>query len=109
MLCTRRYARSAEFFARTLKAVLERADVIDWVAESKDGIVLLIMTHDGEWDATCLRRLQAKLNTYFYFVLEGALTEQFPSKGKPVRIQLDYVVPPNKAAQHGMELWMNQL
>ena len=103
---------------------VERTDVIDLVTESKDGAVNLIVTEDRPWDGSGQRllELQAKLNTYLAFALEGAMEEQFPStRGKPIRIQLDYVFAPDQSAQeflaraantcedHGIELWTNQL
>jgi len=82
---------------------VERTGVIDLVTESKEGVVHLVMTEDRPWDRERLGDLQAKLNTYL------------------VRIQLDYVFPPdeftreflaraaNICEESGIELWMNQL
>lgn len=60
------------------------------------GYVALIMIADDDWTSEDTPRLlEAKLNLYLHYALEGQLADDFPDLAmKPVRIQLDCVVAP---------------
>ena len=65
--------------------------VIDLVTEAPNGDFVLVMVQDKVWDGSNerLRELQAKVNTYLTYALDGPLHSQFPdSVGRSVRIEL---------------------
>ncbi len=74
---------------------VDQTTTIDLIAETKDGDILLVMIEDRRWDASDVAELEAKLNTYLHFVIDGALHERVPnSGGKKIFIQLDCVERP---------------
>jgi hypothetical protein len=80
---------------------------IDLITQRPDGTVVLIMVEDRPWDGggEQLARLQAKLNSYLEFALDGALTNRYPElKGKPLIIQLDCPEEPNQAVDDFLAL-----
>ncbi len=73
-------------------------DVIDVVShDPKTDAVVLSMVEERDWgeEGALLPELQAKLNTYLAYVLDGQLAKDYPQvAGKPVRIRLHYTHAP---------------
>ena len=98
---------------------------IDIVTEhSRDGYVALIMIEDEGWaePLKSLEQVQAKLNTYLSYALDGQLQADHPDLAdQRVRVQLDTTtLPPQSVAQFlkriagackdsGVEFVVNQL
>lgn len=80
-------------------AGLHDSEVIDLVAEQRDGAALLVIVKDGAWDAvTDPPALRAKLNTYAQFALDGGLVSHYPHlDGRPVTIRVDSSTSPPPA------------
>jgi hypothetical protein len=75
-------------------------DVIDFVSHDpkSDAVVLSMVEHRG-WGAKgeLLPDLQAKLNTYLAFVVDGQLEQKYPAmKGKKIRFRLHSQQPLGK-------------
>jgi len=72
---------------------IENPSVLDLVThDPKTDEYALIMVETREWDDSDqqLEQLQAKINNYLHFALDGALAKTYPqATGKPVRIQVD--------------------
>lgn len=75
------------------------ANVIDLVTlDPEADTCVLILVEERPWrsEADQYLQLQAKLNHYMTFALDGPLQIKFPSMaGKQIRIQLDCVEPPD--------------
>ena len=70
------------------------------------------MTETRVWDGSADRvlQLQEKINNYLSFALDGQLERQHPgSVGKPIRLQLDCVGPPDPETEHFVELVREKL
>ena len=97
----------------TRGAGVQNPTVIDLVTyDSKSGEFALIMTETRPWDGSADRvlELQEKINNYLSFALDGRLERQHPgSVGKPIRIQLDCVSPPDPETGHFVELVREKL
>lgn len=80
------------------------ARTIELVSESADGEwVNLTMTVTGRWDGSHdrLREIQARVNDYLAFALDGQLSRDFPKlANKKVRIDL---VTPSHPDSHSMK------
>jgi len=81
---------------------------IDIVAHNpKTDEVILVMVESREWgDAGArLPELQAKLNTYIGYALDGRLACDYPSFAlKPIRIELQTQHPPSLRAQQFLDV-----
>lgn len=82
--------------------------VIDFVTyhPEKDR-VMLVMAEDREWGdkGALLPELQAKLNTYLDYALDGQLACDYPAYAqKPIRIELRTQYPPSKREQEFLDL-----
>lgn len=58
----------------------------------------LVVVEDGPWDGSVVRlkRLQAKLNAYLGFALDGRMSELYPgAEGKDVVIRLELAQAPD--------------
>jgi len=77
---------------------VQQHEVIDFVAlDPQGGAVLLVMVESREWGegGKLLPDLQEKMNTYYSYVTEGRLHQDFPqSTGRAVRIELRSSVAP---------------
>ncbi len=78
------------FSSKRTAEVLFEASKVDVVALSRDGsTVELVVVADGPWTGSDaqLQSLQAKVQTYVGFALDGPLAEQYPeAAGLPWRI-----------------------
>ncbi|HEX8310643.1 MAG TPA: DUF6572 domain-containing protein [Chthoniobacteraceae bacterium] len=81
---------------------VEHAGVIDLlIHDEKQDEVALVMLEPRAWDGSELRlfQLQEKINAYLSFILDGEMAETYPTlMGKPLRLQLDCVTPPDSEA-----------
>jgi hypothetical protein len=81
---------------------------IDVVSLTPDGrTVVLSLVADAPWGARGERlpALQAKLNTYLAYALDGQLHEDYPQvAGKAVRFRLHYAYPPTQREQDFIDL-----
>jgi len=78
-------------------------NTIDLVAQEANGTVLLVMVEERHWgsDPEQASQLQAKINLYFGFVVDGNLARQYPETvGGRVRIRLDCVERPTRHFAH---------
>ncbi|MDQ0372847.1 DUF6572 domain-containing protein [Cellulomonas humilata] len=76
------------FGRRQPEALFDPAQ-IDVVAESSDGVIELVVVQANRWTGSDaqLESLQAKVQTYVSFALDGELLQRFPdAAGKPWRI-----------------------
>ena len=73
-------------------------NVIDLISHDKEADeVVLTLLEERPWgaDGDMLRQLEAKLNNYLGYVLEGFLVQQYPQyDGKKVRFELDCASTP---------------
>jgi hypothetical protein len=99
--------------------------VIDLIThDPKSDEFVLIMTETRPWDGSEQRllQLQQKVNAYLAFALDGQLASMYPASiGKPIRLQLDCISPPDNTTmrfvamareqlrQHGIALIVNVL
>jgi len=87
---------------------LAEHDQIDLVALSPDGgTVILSLVADEPWGAggERLPDLQAKLNTYLAYALDGQLHEDYPQVvGRTIRFRLHYQHPPTSREQEFIDL-----
>jgi hypothetical protein len=77
-------------------AGIHQTETIDVVAKAADGSYLLVMIETRPWgsDPAQTEQLQAKINTYAQFALDGALIRHYPdAANKPIAIQLDCATP----------------
>jgi hypothetical protein len=92
---------------------IQNPAVVDLVTyDPKSGECVLIMTETRPWDGSADRvlELQKKINNYLSFALDGQMARQHPgSVGKPVRLQLDCEVPPDRETEHFIELVREKL
>jgi hypothetical protein len=97
----------------TRGAGVQNPTIIDLVTyDSKSGEFALIMTETRPWDGSADRvlELQEKINNYLAFALDGQLERQHPgSVGKPIRLQLDCVGPPDPETGHFINLVREKL
>ena len=81
---------------------VEHAGVIDkMVHDAATNEVVLTMIETRPWDGSEARlfQLQEKINAYLSFILDGEMAETYPTLiGKPLRLQLDCVTPPDSMA-----------
>ncbi len=85
--------------------------VIDLIAQSPAGDMCLIMVQDKDWDGSeeRLLELQAKVNAYLAYALDGQLCAQYPqARGKRVRIELHCDDPPDPRTQAFLERVMDE-
>lgn len=76
---------------------------IDLIAQDHDGTYLLIMVEDRPWGAEPDQtdQLQAKINTYAGYILDGSMARHFPeTMGNLVRIRLDCAEAPTGHSGH---------
>ncbi len=76
--------------------------VIDLVVEEADGTIGLVIVDDGfaKSDAGILRLLQAKVNAYLAYALDGQFASQYPEqKDKKLRILLSTTKEPDAPAR----------
>ena len=69
--------------------------------------VMLVMVEPREWgeDGELLPELQAKLNTYLVYALDGRLVCDYPAYySKPVRIELRTQHPPSSRDQEFLDV-----
>jgi len=87
-------------------------DVIDFVShDPKSDAVVLSMVEHREWGdrGELLPDLQAKLNTYLAFVVDGQLEQQYPAlKGKRVRFRLHSQQPPGERERRFIQIVREQ-
>jgi hypothetical protein len=59
---------------------VDNPQVVDLVARSADGSLLLVMVEHRPWDGSDerLQQLQDKVNAYLAFALDGELEREFP-------------------------------
>jgi len=92
---------------------VENPRVIDLVTyDPKSGEYVLIMIEERKWDGSADRvlQLQAKVNNYLSFALDGQMARQYPdSVGKPLRLQLDCVAEPDANSAQFIELVREKL
>ena len=92
---------------------VEFPEVIDMLGEeSSSGDVVLVLEERRAWDGSELRlfQLQEKLNAYLAFALDGELAEAYPGlAGRPVRLRLDAVFPPDLATTQFLEVIRRQV
>jgi hypothetical protein len=72
-------------------------NTIDLVAQDPDGTYLLVMIEDRLWgaDPDQATQLQAKINSYVGYVLDGTLVRDYPeTNGQSIRIRLDCTQAP---------------
>jgi hypothetical protein len=73
---------------------------VDFIGAAPDGTWGLVMVQARDWDDLDWRaqQLRTKVNAYRAFVASGQLFAQFPdARGKPIRFELLWQVPPPKA------------
>lgn len=78
----------------------------------KSDTYVLIMVENRPWGESPdqMLQLQAKINTYLTFALDGEMTRKFPeSRGKRLRLQLDCVNEPDAAGWRFIELVREKL
>jgi hypothetical protein len=72
--------------------------VVDFVShDPKTDTVILSMVEEREWghQGALLADLQAKLNAYLAYVLDGQLEREYPKfRGKAIRFRLHYEFEP---------------
>lgn len=89
-------------------AGIENPDVVDLVTQDPgSGEVALIMTETRPWGSSSrqLLELQAKINTYLAFALDGQMAREYPTAvGKALRLQLDCVAAPEGDVAHFIRL-----
>lgn len=92
---------------------VQNPTVIDLVTyDPGSGEFALIMTETRPWDGSADRvlELQAKINKYLSFALDGQMERQHPgSVGKPIRLQLDCVNQLDPETGHFIELVREKL
>ncbi|NJL28559.1 MAG: hypothetical protein HC897_12050 [Thermoanaerobaculia bacterium] len=108
-----------------LKRGVENPAIIDLITTDKaSGEAVLVMIEERPWTLgeAQLEQLDAKLNAYFAYVLDGHFAEQYPEYlGEPVRFQLDTLHEPSPAArgmlrmatqiahQHGLDFLVREV
>lgn len=97
----------------TRSAGVHNSAIIDLVTyDPKSGEFVLIMTESRPWDGSADRvlELQEKVNNYLSFAFDGQMERQYPgSVGKPIRLQLDCVAPPDDATERFIGLVREKL
>lgn len=76
-------------FGRRQQDALFDAGKVDLVSEAADGVIDLVIVQDRAWTGSeaQLASLQAKVQAYVSFALDGGLAQQFPeAAGRPWRI-----------------------
>lgn len=88
------------------------AGSIDFVAYNpKEDLVMLVMVETREWGdrGALLPGLQAKLNTYVGYALDGRLVCDYPAyASKPIRIELRTQYPPSAQEQQFLDIVAKQ-
>jgi hypothetical protein len=85
------------------KAGVENPNCIDLVTERSDGSFVLVMVETRPWDGSKqrIRELQAKIQSYVSFALDGAMAREYPdSVGRPVIVRLDTVSIPDAVTEN---------
>jgi hypothetical protein len=91
---------------------VEEADVIDFVAHEPSGEVVLVMVEGREWDGSTERlfQLQEKVNSYVAYARDGQMIERYPElAGKPVRLELRCVSPPDPKTAKFLKIVQHKL
>jgi hypothetical protein len=96
------YALPMRFGKKSQDSLFD-ADKVDVVAESADGLIELVIVQDQPWTGSDsqLSSLQAKVQTYVSFALDGGLSQQFPeAAGRPWCIVINCLTgqPDNRTA-----------
>jgi hypothetical protein len=74
--------------------VIEDPDTVDLVVARRDGTVILSMFEERPWDGSDARleQLEAKVNSYVSFVVDGHMDRQHPDLDyTSVLVRLDYL------------------
>jgi len=77
-------------------------DKIDLITQKPDGTVVLVMVEERPWDGSRARleELQARVNNYVSFALDGQLVQRFPMvEGQAVEIRLDCSEEPDSISR----------
>lgn len=104
---------------------IDHPEVVDLVmTHEESGEVMLAIVHNDVWTGSPdeLQLLNAKLDTYASYALDGQLVEDYPhADGKPVRIQLECLTEPTgevaaalqsarrQLAMHGLRLEVGRI
>ena len=86
---------------------VDNSHIIDFLASDPSGEVILVMVEGRQWDGSDERlfELQEKINTYVSFAVNGQLVEEYPYlAGKPVRLELRCVDPPDDKTASFLEI-----
>jgi hypothetical protein len=76
--------------------------VIDFVTQSRDGDVVLVMVEGRPWDASAARlaELANKVSVYVSFVSSGEIYSKYPELvGKPIAFELRSIELPDAVTQ----------
>src|SRR4051812_45986554 len=83
-------------------------DTIDIVSlDPASGAVVLSMVEARPWGdrGALLPDLQAKASAYLTYALDGQLHADYPDlRGRPVRFELAYAVPPGEREEHFLDI-----
>lgn len=86
---------------------------VDVVAESAEGIIELVIVQDQRWTGSAAQTssLQAKVQTYVSFAVDGPLVQQFPeAAGRPWRIVINCLSgQPDKRTQATLDMVASRL
>ncbi len=75
---------------------IDDPQVVDFISEASDGVVILTISDHLEWDKEHLFKLQNKLNKYLSFIESGEVYESYPKAiGKSLKIELVCMHEPN--------------
>ena len=100
------------FGKRQPDSVLD-ASKVDVVAESADGAIELLIVQDKPWTGSeaQVASLQAKVQTYVSFALDGPLAQQFPeAAGRRWRIVINCLSgPPDNGTQATLDVLASRL
>lgn len=97
--------------SESLKRGVENPAVVDLIgfdAEAEE--VVLTLIEERRWGASeeQLPQLQAKLNSYLDYVIDGFMVDDYPDYGdKPVRFELDCVASPGDREQGLLNAFRN--
>ena len=87
---------------------VKETDVIDFIAyNAQNDWILLVMVETREWGdkGALLPDLQAKLNTYLGYALDGRLICDYPAyASKPIRIELRTQYPPTSREHQFLDI-----
>ncbi|HEY3357890.1 MAG TPA: DUF6572 domain-containing protein [Polyangia bacterium] len=84
------------------QAGVQNPKMIDLVTSKSDGTSVLLMIEERPWDGSDERldQLQAKVNSYVSYALDGYLENQFPeTAGMPFELRLDCASEPDQRSE----------